>query len=153
MRMPIMKMLRFPVCAVFASLFLLAVMAGPASSEGVEMPGTIVIKYIQNNYGPVTFDHAMHAGMADSCGECHHSHDKEINSTCSGCHMLNSDTFKSSANQGFLPCSGCHTDYSPEEPGMPGLKVALHRKCFKCHVGMGELGSSPSGCVEMCHTR
>ena len=69
MRIPI-KMLRLPVCAVFVFLFLLAVMAGSASSEGVDIPGTIIIKYIENKFGPVTFDHSMHADMADNCGEC-----------------------------------------------------------------------------------
>ena len=153
MRISIMKKLRLPFFTVFAFLFLLAVMTGSAGSEGVEMPDIIIIKYIQKEYSPVTFDHTMHADMADSCGECHHIHNMEINSTCSNCHLINSDAFKSSANQGFPPCSKCHMDYSLEEPGMPGLKVALHRKCFGCHVGMGELGSSPEGCVEMCHTR
>jgi hypothetical protein len=153
MRISIMKNLCLPVVTLFAFLLLLALMAGPASSEGVEMPDTIIIKYIQKEYSPVTFDHAMHADMADSCGVCHHIHDMRINTTCSNCHLLDSDAFKSSANHGFPPCSGCHMDYSLDEPGMPGLKVALHRKCFGCHVGMGELGSSPSGCVEMCHTR
>jgi hypothetical protein len=70
MRIPIMKILRLPVCAVFVFLFLLAVMAGSASSEGVEVPGTIIIKYIQDKYSPVTFEHTMHADMANSCGEC-----------------------------------------------------------------------------------
>jgi hypothetical protein len=36
---------------------------------------------------------------------------------------------------------------------MPALKVAFHKKCFECHVGMGELGSSPRGCVQTCHTK
>ena len=153
MRMPIMEKLRLPVFTVFASLLLLAVIAGLAGSEGVDMPDTIIIKYIQKEYDPVAFDHTMHADMADSCGECHHIHDQEVNSTCSDCHLLNSETFRSSASHGFPPCSDCHTEYSLEEPWMPGLKVALHRKCFGCHIGMNELGSSPSGCVEMCHAR
>ena len=151
MRTPIMKVLWLPICAVFIFLLLLAVTAGPAGSEGVDIPDTIIIKYIQDKYGPVTFDHMMHHDIAESCGECHHIHNEEVNSMCSDCHSLDSDAFKSSVNTGFPPCSGCHMDYSPEEPEMPGLKVALHKKCFGCHVGMGELGYSPAGCVKTCH--
>lgn len=153
MRRFIMKMLWLSICAVIASLLLFSVMNGSASGEEMKTPDTIVIKHIQNKYGPVTFDHMMHVDMAESCGECHHIHNDKINSTCSQCHALNPDTFRASVKQGFPPCSRCHMDYSPETPWMPGLKVALHKKCFGCHVGIGELGSSPAGCVEMCHTR
>ncbi|MBI4685452.1 MAG: cytochrome c3 family protein [Nitrospirae bacterium] len=141
------------VCTVLASLGLLAVLSmSPARVEGVNMPGTIVIKYIENRFGPVTFNHTMHTSLAESCGICHHQHNDKIRSGCKDCHSLNADQFKASVKNGFLPCSGCHTDYSPEMPEMPGLKVAFHKKCFQCHVGIGELGSSPGGCVKTCHT-
>ncbi len=153
MRICLIKKLRFSICTIFAFFLLLSVMAGSADSEVANMPGILVIKHIQNEYGPVTFDHTMHVSMAGNCGECHHTHNEKINSTCMECHSLNSKAFKASAKHGFLPCSGCHTDYSPEAPGMPGLKVALHKKCFGCHVGIGELGASPQGCVRTCHVR
>ena len=121
--------------------------------EGMEIPGTIVIDHIQKQYSPVTFDHTMHAELAGNCGKCHHQHSEKMISVCKECHALNADAFKSSVKEGFLPCSGCHSDYSPEAPGMPSLKVALHKKCFECHVGIGELGSSPRGCAQTCHTK
>jgi len=140
--------------ATMAFLWLLAVMIGsPARAEGKEMPDTIVIKYLKKQYGPVVFNHTMHAAIAGSCGKCHHQHNDKARSTCNECHALNGDTFKASVKQSFTACSACHTEYSPEMPEMPGLKVALHKKCFECHVGIGELGSSPRGCVKTCHAK
>jgi hypothetical protein len=148
------KTLWFFVCGVIASLGLFMVMAVPlARVEGTNMPGTIIIKYVQKQYAPVTFDHALHTTLAGSCGKCHHMHNEEMNSTCSGCHSLNANQFKVSANRGFPPCRACHKEFSPKAPNMPGLKVALHKKCFECHVGIGELGASPEGCVKTCHAR
>jgi hypothetical protein len=142
------------ICAALVSLVACAVLAGfPPAVDGKQMPGTIVINHLENRYGPVTFDHALHTGLAGSCGKCHHGHNEKMNATCRECHTLSADKFRASANQGFLPCSGCHTDYSPDTPAMPGLKVALHKKCFECHVGVGELGSSPEGCVKTCHAK
>lgn len=141
-------------CAAVVSLCFFAAIGGsPAAVEGTQMPGTIVINYLERMYGPVTFDHALHTGLAGSCGTCHHGHNEKMNATCRECHTLSAEKFRASANQGFLPCSGCHADNSADAPGMPGLKVALHKKCFECHVGIGELGSSPQGCVKTCHSK
>jgi hypothetical protein len=152
-----LKSLWLFACIAFVSMGLLAVPPGaPAETAGKDgmplVPGVIEMKYIKNLYGPVTFDHAMHASLAGDCGKCHHQHDK-IRSTCSGCHSLTPDQFKVSVKSRFLPCSGCHADYSPDRPEMPGLKVALHKKCFGCHVGIKDLGASPSGCAKTCHAR
>lgn len=131
-----------------------AVLTGAtAEVEGAGKPGVVTIKYIQERYGPVTFDHAMHESVAEGCGTCHHTHNEQNNSTCRECHSLTADAFRASASHGFTACSACHSDYSPDMPEMPGLKVAFHKKCFQCHVGMGELGSSPAGCAQTCHSR
>jgi hypothetical protein len=149
-----MKSAGILVWAVLMSLVLLAVLTGLlASVEGISAPETITINYIQKKYGPVLFDHSMHTTVSEGCGKCHHMHNDKANATCRECHSLNPAQFKASAKQGFLPCSGCHTDFSPKTPGVPSLKVALHKKCFECHVGIGDLGSSPSGCVKTCHLR
>jgi hypothetical protein len=143
------KVLSFAVCVVLASLGMItALVLSPAHVDGYEMPGTIVIKYLQDQYGPVTFDHEMHAAMAGDCGTCHHQHNEKIRASCVECHVL-----KASEIQGFTACSACHSDYIPDMPEMPGLKVALHKTCFQCHVGMGDLGSSPGACVKMCHAK
>lgn len=121
--------------------------------KGLNMPRKIIIKYIQKDYGPVKFDHAAHVLLASGCGQCHHMHNDKQNATCKECHAINSANFKSSVKEGFLPCSACHTENSVDSPGVPGLKVALHKKCFECHIGMGELGVSPQGCTKTCHTK
>jgi hypothetical protein len=144
---------RLAACIVIAFLGLLILKVMPGMVEAMEIPGTIVIDHIQKQYSPVTFDHAMHAGLAGNCGKCHHQHSEKTISVCKECHALNADAFKSSVKEGFLPCSGCHSEYSPDAPGMPSLKVAFHKKCFECHVGIGELGSSPRGCAQTCHTK
>jgi hypothetical protein len=139
------------VLAALAMFF--AAAASPAKGKGKDMPDTIVIKYLQDQYGPVTFPHAMHAALAGSCGKCHHAHDEKANAACGECHALSAGAFKAAVKQSFSPCSECHTVSSPEMPGLPGLKVALHKKCFECHVGIGELGASPGGCVKTCHAK
>jgi hypothetical protein len=35
----------------------------------------------------------------------------------------------------------------------PGLKIALHRTCFQCHKGMGDIGTDPKGCTQICHAK
>lgn len=121
--------------------------------KGLNMPRKIIIKHIQKEYSAVKFDHSTHVSLASGCGQCHHMHNDKQNSTCKECHAINSASFKSSVKEGFLPCSACHTDNSADSPGVPGLKVALHKKCFECHIGIGDLGVSPQGCVRTCHTK
>ena len=144
---------RLPIFIAMAFIGMLIVSGASCIVEGIEMPGTIILDHVQKQYSPVKFDHELHAGLAESCGKCHHQHNDKTIAVCKDCHTLNPDTFRSSATQGFLPCSGCHLDNSPEAPAMPSLKVALHKKCFQCHIGIGKLGSSPRGCTETCHTK
>ncbi len=145
------KML-FLVCIGLAFPGLVATMAvSPARVEGKEMPGVIVIKSLRNQYRPVTFNHEMHAAIAGNCGTCHHQHPEKARATCQECH--NTDVLKSTVKQSFSACSSCHSDPSPEMPEMPGLKVALHKTCFQCHVGIGDLGSSPKACAKTCHAK
>ncbi|MCK9419081.1 MAG: cytochrome c family protein [Nitrospirae bacterium] len=148
------KMLFSAACATLVAAGMIATMTvSPARVEGKEMPGTIVIKKLKSQYGAVTFNHEMHASIAGNCGTCHHQHNDKMRATCTECHALSAGAFKSSVKQGFAACSSCHSDYSPEMPEMPGLKVALHKKCFQCHVGIGDLGSSPGACVKTCHAK
>ncbi len=154
MKMDTMKTLRLSAFAAVASLGLLAVLTGTAGQvDGKEMPGVIVLKYLQNRYRPVTFNHEMHAAIAGNCGTCHHQHDEKARSTCKECHALNAGAMKASLKNSFTACSSCHSDPSPDMPEMPGLKVAFHKKCFQCHVGIGDLGSSPEACVKTCHAK
>ena len=141
------------ICAAIIIAAVLVTQRPSALAVEPAMPGTINIDAIQNKYGPVTFDHAMHAGIAESCAKCHHQHNDKAVAACKECHTIESSAFKASAKQGFLPCSGCHSEYSPDSLETPGLKVALHKKCFQCHIGIGKLGVSPVGCIETCHSK
>jgi len=140
-------------CAAVVFAGILVASGFPGRTAGADMPGTITLDSLKNQYSPVTFDHSMHAALAEKCGKCHHQHNDKNVSSCKECHTIDEASFKASAKQGFLPCSGCHSDYSPDSPEIPGLKVALHKKCFQCHLGIGELGNSPRGCSQTCHTR
>ncbi|MGO9612383.1 MAG: cytochrome c3 family protein [Dissulfurispiraceae bacterium] len=141
-------------CTVVAFFWLISALGElSARAEKSDMPGIIVIKDLQKRYGPVSFDHSMHASLAGECGTCHHMHNKETASSCGKCHSIGAKEFKASVKQTFLPCSACHTDLTADSPEMPSLKVALHKKCFQCHVGIGGIGSSPEGCVKTCHSK
>jgi hypothetical protein len=154
MKMNTVKRLGLSAWAALAFLALIAGVAGPpAQAEGKEMPGVIVLKYLQNKYRPVTFNHEVHASIAGSCGTCHHQHDDKARATCKECHALSEGAFKASVKHSFAACSSCHSDPSPDMPEMPGLKVAFHKKCFQCHVGIGDLGASPGACVKTCHAK
>lgn len=121
------------------------------STGAVSRPGTVVLDSIADIYGPVTFDHEAHTLYAEGCGQCHHQHPNVQTVSCQLCHSM--EVLKQSVISTFLPCSSCHGDYDPAQPGMPGLKVAYHRACLDCHEGMSKVGESPEGCTEQCHTR
>ncbi len=123
-----------------------------SSSPAARLPGICVLSSISDMYEPVTFDHTKHVTIAGNCDACHH-HGNGAASTCQQCHNLSPSVFKNSVVQNFLPCSGCHSAPDPGNPTMPGLKVAYHQTCFKCHLGMSDVGLDPKGCTELCHAR
>ena len=140
------------LCAL-ASLLFCAGAVIAADSGNIKMPGNITIKALEDRFGPVTFDHEKHVMMAGACGKCHHLHNDKTVDACRTCHSLKAEDFRATATQGFLRCEGCHSEASPDSPGMPGLKVAFHKVCFSCHVGMSGLGSTPKSCESTCHSR
>jgi len=79
-------------------------------------PGVIVMDQLSMHYGPVTFDHALHAGMAEMTGQCSNCH-HDIGST------------------GIVAaCRTCHSPTPNEKDAIwPGLKGAYHRQCLSCH--------------------
>lgn len=121
-------------------------------SGGVPQPGMVVMDSIKDRFGAVSFDHQMHTFIAKGCSDCHHEHGSD-NSRCSSCHALDSAKFKGAVVSSFLSCRICHNEADKENPGMPGLKVALHNTCFQCHRGMGNIGKGPDGCTEQCHAK
>ncbi|UCG62134.1 MAG: hypothetical protein JSV52_02280 [Candidatus Zixiibacteriota bacterium] len=86
---------------------------GHSAAEG---PEVAMLDELEELYGPVKFNHKLHAemvGMGEGCSVCHHY----------------------SPPGRIPPCSECHGD-EPSEPQTlrkPGLKGAFHRQCMGCH--------------------
>ncbi len=121
-------------------------------ASGKSVPENIVIDNIKGKYSPVNFDHKRHLSIAGSCGKCHHTHTQKTYAECNRCHSRVSELFKAETNHSFMPCKSCHNEHDLKDLTVPSLKVAYHQVCFKCHVGIGELGLSPTGCTKVCHT-
>jgi hypothetical protein len=127
--------------------------AGSETKQGGKAPDTIKLDSLQGRFSAVIFDHSKHARLAEGCYTCHHEHPVPKELTCSNCHKLGVTEFKDSVKSSFMPCRNCHNEYVPKNPGMPGLKVAYHKTCFKCHAGMGDVGMDPRGCSMLCHAK
>ena len=132
------------LCILFAATCLYA--------GETRQPGVRVLGSLSDKYTAVTFDHSKHVTIAGTCAACHH-HGNGNTSSCKECHALSPAAFKSSLINSFMPCSNCHGAYDRENAAMPGLQVAYHKKCFECHRGMGDVGSNPKGCTELCHAQ
>ena len=131
------------ICMVFAgSLY---------AGNTAKLPGVTTLDSLSDKYEPVKFDHAKHTTLAGHCGTCHHQHGTFSTLPCKECHSLNSAAFKNSVVNNFMACKNCHGAYDRSNPRMPGLKTAYHQQCFQCHRGMGDVGTSPAGCTNMCH--
>lgn len=80
-------------------------------------PGLVVIDELTNLFGPVHFDHTIHATMSrleDGCASCHHQQEPGVASV--------------------LSCRTCHpTSSGTSTFDVPGLKAAYHRHCLACH--------------------
>jgi hypothetical protein len=94
-----------------------------------EAPDTLLLDDIADLYGPVHFNHKVHARMA------------EMNSNCQTCHHY------SPAGK-ISPCKECHGgETNPNNLRQPGLKGAYHRQCLSCHREW----SHDTQCT-ICHT-
>lgn len=133
-------------------IFAAYVLAGEGKSSAQPLPGVRVLGSISEQYEPVTFDHAKHVSISTGCASCHH-HGNGNTSSCKECHGLTPAAFKNSVVSSFMACSNCHSSSDRENPAMPGLKVAYHQQCFECHRGMGDIGSDPKGCTQICHAK
>lgn len=114
--------------------------------------GLFRLDSLVDKYEAVQFDHAKHVSIANNCGTCHHEHGKN-NLLCMDCHSISKSTFQSSVVRSFTACKNCHAAVNRDNPGMPGLKAAYHQVCFDCHRGMGNVGTEPKGCTEICHAK
>jgi hypothetical protein len=134
-----------------------ALMFLAAQSWAETGPDTVELNSLANHYSAVTFDHAMHVGVASGCVECHHhtTGGAPTDPNCVRCHEAGGET-------SAIACRDCHASnrFSAEDlakiegnqqlhhKGKPGLKGAYHQKCLGCHATMG----GPTGCQD-CHVR
>ena len=87
-----------------------------ASAQQQQVSDMVVLNRLTDLYGPVSFNHATHANMAEmqgNCGLCHHY----------------------TGSDGIIqPCQSCHPDVADRENiDQPSLKGAYHRQCLGCH--------------------
>ena len=128
-------------------------LAGQVTLQG-EQPGVITIDVLANLYGPVQFGHSMHTFIEEKCQTCHHQHGNTPRRGCTGCHDIAPEDFRRVNVNSFIACRACHaTVADPDNPGMPSLQVAYHRKCLSCHNGMAGIGTTPEGCTKTCHAK
>jgi len=139
----------FAITVVISSCLIAAAQLGVAA----EAPGVRVLDSLKDAYTPVKFDHPKHVSLAGDCAACHHEHSIAEGLPCKQCHNLSPETFKKSVTHSFMACKNCHGSFDRDNAAMPGLKTAYHKQCFKCHRGMGDLGTGPQGCTEICHAR
>ena len=129
----------------------------PALAAAQPLPDTVLIDSLANHYQAVSFDHASHVEMTESCAEGHHhgTGAPVVNDNCARCHS-------DSQPVAVVGCVACH----PREPfsaeylnqqdrdrfryhrDKPGLKAAYHQNCLGCHEQVG----APVGCQD-CHRR
>lgn len=137
------------VFVIFIGIFIAASLVTGISAKA----GVYKLDSIADKYAGVKFDHEKHSKLAGNCGACHHQHGNSASLPCKECHSLTPENFRNSVNNMFMACKNCHSVTDPANPGMPGLKVAYHRTCMQCHRGMGNVGTDPKGCTEMCHAK
>ena len=123
------------------------------AGSSAKNPEVVKLESLSDKYQSVTFDHTKHAALAGDCGMCHHEHGNNSKLPCKECHAVAPSVFKTSVTKSFQPCKSCHSAYNPAMPQLPGLKAAYHNACFQCHRGMGNVGTDPKGCTEICHAQ
>jgi len=141
------------VISVFAISLFVFLVSSLYGGNLAKAPGMVKLDSLRDRYESVIFDHPKHTLIAGDCGSCHHQHGDNGRLPCRDCHNLTPDIFKHSVANNFMACKNCHGRFNIDNPGMPSLKVAYHRTCFKCHRGMADLGIDPKGCTLLCHAK
>lgn len=119
-----------------------------------EVPETVIIGRLANEYNPVEFPHgqiirALSEGLDESAPAFSYLHNN--NSTlCQSCHH------NSPASLAPPGCASCHVTERPfgtlAADGRPELKVAYHQQCMSCHQRMDIQYPADTDCIA-CHTK
>jgi len=113
-----------------------------------DIPDTVTINVLENEYHPSVFPHRkivmnLLEGIANNRIASHfHGHEDVV---CQGCHH------NSPIGQRPPLCESCHGEpFNEAEPHKPGLMGAYHQQCIGCHSAMNI--SEPSDCAA-CHKK
>jgi hypothetical protein len=114
-----------------------------------DIPETVVIKELSNQYKPAEFAHRKHVlallkGVkGDPLAEYFH---RDPGTLCQGCHH------NSPPSKNPPACISCHSDQNKQvrEGNRPALLAAQHRMCMSCHKDMKLAKPAATACTE-CH--
>jgi len=121
--------------AAVASMMLEAGLSERAVWSVDDIPETVTIGIISDEYTPSQFPHrkivqTLAKGMQDNeLAQAFHQGDRLL---CQGCHH------NSPISATPPRCASCHAKpFDPAVPNRPGLKAAYHGQCMGCHTAMG----------------
>ena len=113
-----------------------------------DIPATVTIGILEEQYEPVVFAHRTHIdklmqSIADNrVATRFHGHEDVV---CAGCHH------HSPVGKRPPMCESCHGEpFDPADMRLPGLYGAYHRQCMGCHDRMGLENAGGQDC-ESCH--
>jgi hypothetical protein len=115
-----------------------------------EIPETVVIKTLTDQYEPVKLPHrkivnALFNNIKDNKLANFFHHEK--GTICQGCHH-NSPAAKKPPS-----CGSCHgRPFNAKDPFKPGLMAAYHRQCMECHKAMDIKKPVSTNCTA-CHAK
>ncbi|MGD8887489.1 MAG: cytochrome c3 family protein [Desulfobacterales bacterium] len=115
-----------------------------------EIPETVVIKELMNDYEPVKLPHrkivkTLVNRIKDNKLANYFHYDK--GTVCQGCHH------HSPASKKPPKCVSCHgRPFNAKDPFKPGLMAAYHRQCMECHREMGIKKPVSTDCTA-CHQK
>ena len=115
-----------------------------------DIPETVTIKALTNQYEPVKLPHrkiinTLIGNIQNNKLSNFFHHEK--GTICQGCHH-NSPAAKKPPN-----CVSCHSrPFNAKDPFKPGLMAAYHRQCMECHKAMGIKKPVSTNCTA-CHAK
>jgi hypothetical protein len=115
-----------------------------------DIPETVEIKALMNQYEPVKLPHrkiikTLSKNIQDSKLVAYFHADK--NTLCQACHH------HSPAGPKPPSCASCHGQpFDERDPTKPGLMAAYHRQCMECHEAMNIEKPVATNCVA-CHPK
>ena len=121
-----------------------------ATYDDQDIPETVVINALTNQYEPVKLPHrkivrTLFNNINNNKLSNFFHHEK--GTICQGCHH-NSPAAKKPPN-----CVSCHSrPFNAKDPFKPGLMAAYHRQCMECHKAMDIKKPVSTNCTA-CHAK